>query len=161
MDDDLHPLAAGTVAPDFRLRRTPWSTLSLQRLAGQPIILVFFPTAFEPVSREQLVLYQEYLPQVEALHGQLLGISADHAWCHEAFSREAGISFPLLADTPPRGRVSTLYGVYRESEHVTGRALFVIDSAGIIRFGRVYPELLNPGVGELVTVLESLDARNA
>ena len=161
MDDDLHPLPPGTAAPDFRLRRTPWSTLSLQRLAGQPIILVFFPTAFEPVSREQLVLYQEYLPQVEALHGQLLGISADHAWCHEAFSREAGITFPLLADTPPRGYVSRRYGVYRESEHATRRALFVIDPAGIIRFGRVYPELLNPGVGELLTVLESLHARNA
>ena len=161
MNDALHPLPPGTVAPDFQLRRTPWSTLSLQRLAGQPIVLVFFPTAFEPVSREQLVLYQEYLPQVEALHGQLLGVSADHAWCHEAFSREAGITFPLLADTPPRGHVSRRYGVYRESEHATGRALFVIDPAGIIRFGRVYPELLNPGVGELLTVLESLHARNA
>jgi peroxiredoxin len=108
------------------------------------------------VSREQLVLYQEYLPQVEELHGQVLGISADHAWCHEAFCREAGITFPLLADTPPRGRVSRLYGVYRESEHATGRALFVIDSSGIICFGRVYPDLLNPGVGELLGVLESL-----
>ena len=161
MDDDLLPLPAGTVAPDFRLRHTPWLTLSLHRLAGQPTILVFFPTAFEPVSREQLTLYQEYLPQFERLHGQLLGISADHAWCHEAFSREAGIAFPLLADTPPRGRVSRLYGVYREAEHATGRALFVIDHAGIIRFGKIYPELLNPGVGELLAVLESLHAHDA
>lgn len=161
MDDDLHPLAAGTPAPDFRLRQTLWSTLSLHRLAGQPIILVFFPTAFEPVSREQLMLYQEYLPQVEALRGQLLGIAADYAWCHEAFGREAGITFPLLADTPPRGRVSRLYGVYRESQHATARALFVIDSSGIIRLGKVYPELLNPGVGELLAVLESLHAHDA
>jgi len=160
MDEHLLPLPVGTAAPDFRLRETPWLTLSLHRLAGQPIILVFFPTAFEPVSREQLTLYQEYLPQFEELHGQLLGISADHAWCHEAFSREAGITFPLLADTPPRGRVSQLYGVYRESEHATGRALFIIDPTGVIRFGRVYPELLNPGVGDLLTVLESLHAHN-
>ncbi len=161
MDDDLLPLPAGTAAPDFRLRTTPWLTLSLRRFAGQPVILVFFPTAFEPVSREQLVLYQEYLPQVEELHGQMLGISADHVWCHEAFAREAGITFPLLADTPPRGRVSQLYGVYRESEHATGRALFVIDSFGIICFGKVYPELLNPGVGGVLAVLESLYAHNS
>jgi peroxiredoxin len=161
MDEHLLPLPAGTAAPDFRLRHTPWLTLSLHRLAGQPIILVFFPTAFEPVSREQLMLYQEYLPEFEELHGRMLGISADHVWCHEAFSREAGITFPLLADTPPRGRVSQLYGVYRESEHATGRALFVIDSSGIICFGKVYPELLNPGVGDLLTVLEALDANNA
>jgi peroxiredoxin len=161
MDEHLVPLAAGAPAPDFRLRHTPWLTLSLHRLTGQPIILVFFPTAFEPVSREQLMLYQEYLPEFEELHAHTLGISADHAWCHEAFSRETGITFPLLADTPPRGRVSRLYGVYQESEHATGRALFVVDSSGIICFGKVYPELLNPGVGDVLTVLEALDARNA
>jgi peroxiredoxin len=161
MDDYLLPLSAGTPAPAFRLRHTPWLTLSLHRLAGQPIILVFFPTAFEPVSREQLTLYQEYLPQFEELHAQTLGISADYAWCHEAFAREAEITFPLLADTPPSGRVSRLYGVYRESEHATGRALFIIDSSGVIRFGKVYPESLNPGVGDLLTVLEALDANNA
>jgi peroxiredoxin len=158
MDDDLLPLPAGTPAPAFRLRQKLWLTLSLHRLAGQPIILVFFPTASEPVSREQLMLYQEYLPQFEELHGQMLGISADYAWCHEAFGREAGITFPLLADTPPRGRVSRLYGVYRESEDATGRALFVIDSSGIICFSKVYPELVNPGVDGLLTVLESLHA---
>ena len=160
MDDDLLPLPAGTAAPDFRLRETPRLTQSLHRYAGHAVILLFFPTAFEPVSREQLVLHQEYLPQFETLHAQMLGISADYPWCHEAFSREAGITFPLLADTPPRGRVSQLYGVYRESEDATGRALFVIDSSGIICFGKVYPELLNPGVGDLLTVLESLRAHN-
>jgi peroxiredoxin len=161
MDDHLLPLPVGTAAPDFRLRHTPWLTLALHRFAGHAVILVFFPTAFEPVSREQLMLYQEYLPQFEELHAQTLGISADYACCHEAFSREAGITFPLLADTPPRGRVSQLYGVYRESEDATGRALFVIDSSGIICFGKVYPELLNPGVGDVLTVLESLHMRNA
>ncbi len=161
MDDSLVPLRPGAAAPDFTLRRTPWQTLSLHRLAGQPIILAFFPSAFEPVSREQLTLYQEYLPQFEALQGQLLGIAADHAWCHAAFCREAGITFPLLADTPPSGRVSQLYGVYRRPEDATGRAIFVIDSSGIIRFGEVYPDLLNPGVDDVLTMLESLHAHNA
>lgn len=161
MDGDLLPLPAGTPAPDFRLRHTPWSTLSLHRLAGTPIVLVFFPSAFEPVSGEQLTLYQEYLPEFEELRAQVVGISADYAWCHDAFSRQAGITFPLLADTPPRGKVSRLYSVYRESDHATARALFVIDSSGIICFGRVYPELLNPGVGELFGVLESLHRHNA
>lgn len=161
MDDDLLPLRTGIAAPDFTLRRTAWQTLSLHQLAGQPIILAFFPTAFEPVSREQLLLYQEYLPQVEALQGQLLGIAADHAWCHEAFCRQAGITYPLLADTPPRGRVSRLYGVYRQPEDATGRALFVIDSSGLIRFGAVYPDLLNPGIDDVLTVLESLQVHDA
>ena len=158
MAHQLSPLSPGIVAPDFSLPRSSYAAVSLTDLRGRRVILVFFPTAFEPVSREQLMLYQEYLPQFEQLHGQMLGISADYAWCHEAFGREAGITFPLLADTPPSGRVSQLYGVYREFEHATARALFVIDPSGIICFSTAYPEMVNPGVDGPLTVLESLRA---
>ena len=57
---------------------------------------------------------------------------------------------------PPKGMVSQLYGVYREKEEVTGRALFVIDRGGIIRFSQSYPDLLNPGVDDLLTALEEM-----
>ncbi|MBV9278726.1 MAG: redoxin domain-containing protein [Chloroflexi bacterium] len=158
MTIDLVPLPAGTVAPAFTLHQTRWMILSLRRLAGRPTILVFYPTPFEPVSCEQLTLFQEFLPQVEVLGGQLVGISADHTWCHEAFAREAGVSFPLLSDMHPRGAVSRLYGVYREDKEVTGRALFVIDGGGFIRFSQAYPDLLNPGVNDVLTVLERVMA---
>jgi peroxiredoxin len=154
----LTPLPPGAVAPDFTLNRTPDLTLSLHGLAGHPVILAFYPAAGEPVSREQLALYQEYLPQFERLDARLLGISADFVWCNEAFAQEARITFPLLSDMPPRGQVSSSYGVYREPEELTARALFVVDRSGIVRFGEVYPELLNPGVNDLFTVLESLAA---
>ncbi|HEX6509327.1 MAG TPA: redoxin domain-containing protein [Chloroflexota bacterium] len=158
MDNHLNPLPPGTIAPDFTLHETPWRTLSLHRLAGQLTVLTFFPTAFEPVSREQLPLYQDFLPKFEEFSAQLVGISADHAWCHAAFAEDAGIRFPLLSDMPPQGTVSRLYGVYREQEERTGRALFVIDRGGIIRFSRSYPDLLNPGVDDPLTVLEGMSA---
>jgi peroxiredoxin len=78
MDNHLVPLPPGVLAPDFTLRHTPRLTMSLRRLARDPIVLVFYPVAFEPVSREQLALYQEYLPRFEAFDAKLLGISADH-----------------------------------------------------------------------------------
>jgi peroxiredoxin len=135
--------------------------LSLHPPAANPTVLIFFPAAFEPVSQEELALYQEFLPEFDALHAKLLGISADHSWCHEAFALEAGISFPLLSDTSPWGRVSELYGVYQDREETTARSLFVVDAGGIIRFSEVYPDLLNPGVGDVLTVLEGLTAQNS
>jgi alkyl hydroperoxide reductase subunit AhpC len=57
----------------------------------------------------------------------------------------------------PTGAVSQQYGVYRDEEEVTGRALFVVDRSGVIRFGQAYPDLLNPGVDDLLTVLEGLN----
>ena len=143
-------------APDFTLHQTRRHTLPLHRFSGRPLILVFYPTAFEPVSREQLTLYQEFLPQFEEVDAQLIGIAADHAWCQEAFAEENGVRFPLLSDMSPRGAVSQLYGVYREQEEMTGRALFVVDRSGIIRFSQAYPDPLNPGVDDLLTVLEGM-----
>ena len=158
MKVQLIPLPPGTVAPDFTLHQTPRLTLSLRRLAGHPIILAFIPSAFDAVSREQLTLYQAFLPQFERLGAHLLGVSADHAWCHAAFVQAAGVHFPLLADMPPRGAVSRRYGVYREREELTGRALFVVDRGGVIRFSQAYPDLLNPGVDDLLTVLGTMTA---
>jgi peroxiredoxin len=158
MDNYLSPLPPGTLAPDFTLHQTPWLRLSLHRLTGHPTILAFYPAAFEPVSREQLTLYQEFLPQFDRFGAHVLGICVDHAWCHDAFTRETGLHFPLLSDTSARGVVSRLYGVYREHEEVSARALFVIDRSGIIRFSQTYPDLFNPGVDDVLTVHEALRA---
>ena len=64
-------------------------------------------------------------------HGaELLGISVDGAWCHEAFAQHRHLHFPLLADFEPKGAVAQSYGAYREAEGVCERALFVIDRQG-------------------------------
>jgi peroxiredoxin len=158
IEHNLIPLERGAVAPDFTLPWTHRQTLSLQRLVGRPIILVFYPSAHEPVSREQLTLYQTFLPQFEEFKAQVVGIAADLPACHEAFAEQTGVRFPLLSDSRPRGAVSRLYGVYREGEEMTGRALFVVDPSGVIHFSAAYADSLNPGVGDLLTVLEAMRA---
>jgi peroxiredoxin len=156
MDQQLAPLAAGTPAPDFSLRHTPGSSLSLRRFAGRPVVLVFYPMAFEPVSEEQLTLYQEYLPEFDRLGAQVLGISTEHVWCSQAFARQAGIQFPLLSDVPSGDHASRRYGVYDAQGELCARALFVIDPSGTIQFGEAYPDLVNPGVDAPLTVLEQM-----
>lgn len=156
METQVTPLAVGTPALDFTLRHTPTLSLSLHRFTGRPTVLVFYPMAFEPVSAEQVCLFQAYLPDFGRLDTQLLGISAEHVWCNQAFAQQAGVEFPLLSDTPPSGRISRLYGVYREQVETSARALFVIDRGGIVRFGKAYPDLINPGVDEVLTVLEHM-----
>jgi alkyl hydroperoxide reductase subunit AhpC len=75
---------------------------------------------------------------------------------HAAFARAAQLRFPLLADFQPRGAVARRYGVYREAQGVSARALFVLDRRGTIRFSEAYPDALNPGVNDLLTTLEAL-----
>ncbi|HET8907229.1 MAG TPA: peroxiredoxin family protein [Ktedonobacterales bacterium] len=156
LDGLLAPLPVGTLAPDFSLPHMPLAHVALHGLRGSPIVLVFYPMDWEPVSREQLRLYQDFGDDFAGFGAHVLGISTDHVYSHEAFARDAQIRFPLLADVEPRGACARQYGVYRTSRGVSARATFVLDRQGVVRFGKAYPDLLNPGVDELLTTLETL-----
>jgi peroxiredoxin len=152
----LAPLPVGALAPDFSLPHTPHAHVALHGLRGTPVVLVFYPMDWEPVSREQLRLYQNYSDDFARFGAQMLGLSTDHVYSHDAFARDAQIRFPLLSDFEPRGSVARQYGVFRDTQGVSARALFVLDSRRIIRFGKAYPDALNPGVDELLTTFEAL-----
>src|ERR1700736_3834949 len=149
-------LAPGTAAPGFKLRVTPDQYLSLARLAGKPVILAFYPADWSPVCGDQMVLYNEILPEFRKHGAELLGISVDGAWCHQAFARDRHLHFPLLADFEPKGRVAKRYGAYREGEGVAERALFVIDRNGVIFWSYCSPIAVNPGADGILDALEKL-----
>lgn len=72
------------------------------------------------------------------MNTQVLGVSVDskhslNAWA-ETFG---GITYPLLSDFWPHGRVAQTYGVLRE-EGKSERAIFVIDKRGVIRYVDVH-----------------------
>jgi len=77
-------------------------------------------------------------------------------WCHAAFSQNRKLHFPLLADFEAKGAVARLYGVYRESDGTSERALFVIDADGVIHWSYVSPVDVNPGAEGILSALEEL-----
>ena len=105
---------------------------------------------------DQVTLYNELLPEFRRFNAALLGISVDGVWCHLAFARDRKLRFPLLADFEPKGAVARTYGVYRQSDGVCERALFVLDAEGTIRWSYVSPIGVNPGADGILTALEDL-----
>lgn len=160
-DDIASPLAAGTRAPNFTLPRTEYQAFSLQDVRGRPAVLVFYPGDWDPVSSQQLALYQEYLPELQRFDAALAGISADSVWSHAAFGKALHLSFPLLADFQPKGHVARAYRVYREVEGRSARALFVIDPEGDIRWSHAFPTNLNPGIEGILSTLGSIQVTRA
>jgi peroxiredoxin len=150
------PLAEGTEAPDFTLHSTPDQRVSLREFRGQPIILAFYPADWSPVCGDQMALYNELLPEFRHFNAALIGVSVDGAWCHLAFARDRKFQFPLLADFEPKGAVARTYGVYRHSDGVSERALFVIDANGTIHWSYVSPIGVNPGADGILAALEDL-----
>jgi peroxiredoxin len=133
--------------------------MSLSELRGKPVILAFYPADWSPVCGDQMALYNEILPEFHKHGAELVGISVDGVWCHQAFAENRHLHFPLLADFEPKGEVARMYGVYRDTEGITERALFVIDGDGIIRWSYVSPLGVNPGADGILTALESLQKK--
>lgn len=103
-----------------------------------------------------MALYNEMLKEFRDLGAELVGISVDGAWCHAAFARDRKLHFSLLADFEPKGDVARRYGVYRDKDGVSERALFVIDAEGKIYWSFVSPIDVNPGADGILSALEDL-----
>jgi peroxiredoxin len=153
------PIPKGAQAPQLSLRSTPDQSVSLDDLRGRPVVLAFYPADWSPVCGDQVSLYNEMLDEFERYHAQLLGISVDGAWCHAAFSHARKLHFPLLADFEPKGAVAKRYGVYRDGEGVSERALFVIDAQGKVAWSYVSPLGVNPGADGILDALDELEGR--
>jgi peroxiredoxin len=149
-------LSPGVQAPDFKLHVTPDQTLSLSELRGRPVILAFYPADWSPVCGDQMALYNEVLSEFQKFGAELVGISVDGVWCHDAFAKDRHLHFPLVADFEPKGAVARKYGAYRDDDGVAERALFVIDKNGIITWSYRSPIAVNPGADGILQALEEL-----
>ena len=154
-------LGIGTRAPDFTLASSPRDSLSLKDLRGGNVVLAFYPGDWSPVCSDQIPIYSEAMPMFEEYNARILGISVDSRWCHEAWKSARKLAFPLLADFEPKGEVSRKYGVYRDADGTSERALYVLDGEGIIRWAFLSPLDVNPGAEGIFDALEAMETREA
>ncbi len=86
--------------------------------------------------------FQARLADFEAANTQVVGISTDSIYSHEAWAKSlGGITYPLLADI--HRDVVKRYGVHWPELNACYRAAFVVDRQGVVRFVERY------GRGEL------------
>jgi len=152
-------LEKGTVAPDFELNATPDQKIKLSDFKGKNVILAFYPADWSPVCGDQMALYNEMLKYFSKHDAQMIGISVDSTWCHNAFQQDRKLHFPLLADFEPKGEVSKAYGVYDDEVGESKRALFVIDKDGNIAWSYLSPTAVNPGADGILDALENLEKK--
>ena len=152
-------LAVGQRAPEFRLRGPAGQFVALSDHRGQEsVILLFYPLAFTPICAHQLPELEAARPRLEELAATAIGISVDSWQANEVFARQIGVRFPLLSDF--RREVSRAYGVLDESRYTSGRALFVIDRAGVVAHAELAGDPDDaaevPALGRILGVIEGL-----
>lgn len=150
-------LNVGDAAPDFTLKSGAGETITLSQYHGQKnVVLAFFPYAFSGTCSAQMPSYQAELERFLSYDTQVLGISMDATHSLREFGQKLGITYPLLSDFYPQGKVADAYGV-RHAAGMPERALFVIDKNGKIAWIHVHrPTAEAPDNEDLFEVLRKL-----
>lgn len=108
------PLAIGSAAPDFTLPDQDGTPVTLSRLRGKNVVLVFYPADETRVCRQQLCEFRD-MDQLASDRGVLVyGINPGSAQSHSSFRNKQKLPFPLLVDADKR--VASLYHAWTDSE---------------------------------------------
>ena len=146
-------IEVGEKAPDFSLPDQDGNEVSLSDFAGRKLVIAFYPGDFSSVCSDQLSVYQEVLGEIEAKGASVVGISVDSTDSHRAFREHLNLAMPLLADFHPKGQVARAYGVYSDEYGKSGRALFLVDEGGVVRWAYLSPPLDVPGANLIFDAL--------
>jgi len=93
-------LEVGELAPDFTLPSTMGEPISLSQFRGkQPVLLEFYAVDFSPVCAANLSARKADYRQLQALHVQLLGISANITFSQKMLADSPQLPYPLLSDS--------------------------------------------------------------
>jgi peroxiredoxin Q/BCP len=119
-------LQTGEPAPAFTLSGPGGEAVSLAALAGQHVILYFYPKDDTPGCIKEACGFRDAWDELKALGAVVLGVSPDSAASHERFAGKYRLPFQLLSD--PERKVLEAYGAYREKTQYGKNVIGVIRS---------------------------------
>ena len=144
----LAALGAGAMAPDFTAPATlgghPFTFSLAEALKKGPVVVYFYPAAFTKGCTVEAHAFADAIPQFQALHATVIGVSHDDIATLNRFSvSECQSKFPVAADPSltiareydaklpvvgmanrtsyvitPDGRISYMYSNLNPAEHV-------------------------------------------
>ncbi len=133
-------LQPGNKAPNFKLRASDTSEVSLDDYQGKNLVVLFFPLAFTSVCTTELCSMRDNITDYQDLDTDIVAISVDSPFTLAKFKEENKLNFPLLSDF--NKEVSRSYGSLYEDfvlglKGVSKRSAFVVDSNGIVQYAEV------------------------
>jgi len=122
--------AEGQAAPAFTLPSQDGTPISLKSFHGKWVVLYFYPRDMTTGCTIEAHKFQDSLPQFEARHAVILGVSVDSTASHQQFCTKDSLTFRLLSDTDHT--VVSAYGSLggRNGVFMANRNTFLINPKG-------------------------------
>lgn len=158
----------GDMAPEFVANTTNGIIKFPQDYAGHWVILFSHPMDFTPVCTSEFISFQSSMSDFQKLNTEIIGLSVGAVFSHLAWFKaihdeisfdglkNISITFPVIEDLDMR--ISKLYGMIHPntSDTKTVRAVFIIDTHGIIRTILYYPQTTGRNLKEIKRILIAL-----
>lgn len=153
-------LEAGKKAPDFTLPADDGSKVKLSALAGQPVVLYFYPKDDTPGCTKEACAFRDRRTELNKLKVHVLGVSADDVASHVKFRDKFKLNFPLLADTDHK--VAEKYGAWREKNMYGKKSMGIQRSTYLInadgKIARVWKKVSVDGHDEdVIAAVKALE----
>lgn len=157
--DSVLKVKIGDLAPDFILPAIDGKKISLRQFINKKnVVISFIPAAWTPVCSGQWPGYNIAKDFFDQYNAVLIGISVDNLPTLYAWTNAMGkMWFPVLSDFWPHGKVASMFGVLR-SDGTAERAIFVIDTKGIIRYIDVHDINQRPHMDILEEELKKINS---
>jgi len=151
-------LSEGKKAPAFNMPTDGGGKVALKDLAGQTVVLYFYPKDDTSGCTREGIEFTEALAKFKRAGAVVIGVSKDSVAKHDKFKDKHGLKVILGSDED--GAVVEKYGVWVEKSMYgrkymgIDRSTFLIDGAGKIQ--RIWRKVKIPGHVE--EVLEAVKA---
>ncbi|MFW6383850.1 MAG: peroxiredoxin [Halodesulfurarchaeum sp.] len=166
-DDSSRFALIGDRFPDLTVNTTHGEKRLPDDYEGEWFVLFSHPGDFTPVCTSEFVAFEQRREEFEGKYdANLIGLSVDRIHSHIKWTDwieeelDVDIGFPIIADEA--GRVGSELGMIQPNAGTsTVRAVFVVDSEGIIRQILYYPEEIGRNIDEILRSLEALQFSDA
>jgi peroxiredoxin Q/BCP len=119
------PVEEGKKAPAFTLKDADGEKVALRDLAGQDVVLYFYPRDDTPGCTKEACGFRDHWKELKKLGVAVLGVSPDSGESHTKFAKKYRLPFTLLSD--PDRKVMTKYGAFGE------KTMYGKKTTGVIR----------------------------
>lgn len=155
----------GKKAPEFKamavINGCEFKEIKLSDFAGKYVVLFFYPLDFTFVCPTELHAFQEKSDAFKKLNCEVIGVSIDSHFSHQAWLNTPrteggikGVTYPVVADI--HKTISRDYDVLIPEAGIALRGTFLIDKAGVVQQQTINNLPLGRNVDEMIRLLESL-----
>jgi peroxiredoxin (alkyl hydroperoxide reductase subunit C) len=145
-------LADGTIVDEYNLKN---------EIKGKNAVVFFYPLDFTFVCPSELIAFSKRVGEFEKRNTQVIGVSIDSHFTHNAWRNTAvndggigAVGYPLVADMTHG--ICKAYDVETPDGAVAYRGSFLIDTNGVVRHQVVNDLPLGRNVDEMIRMVDAL-----